>query len=216
MPVDHSKAAAAAPLDKDGLTREIQRQLKRAGCYGGAITGVWSPAVRQAMKAFTDRVNAALPVEQPDHILLALVQNHKQATCGAACPPGQSAGGDGRCLPNALLARAKKSNARAKEAPPTKVRGPGEADGPPTGPAAPPLRPARRRRGGCRWQVRRPPPPPEPHQDGKLAPEECAAPCSADRLAYAEARSRDRRRAARGPSGAPTGWPWWAVPLFSP
>ena len=210
VPVDHGKAAAGPPLDKDGLTREIQRQLKRAGCYGGAITGVWSPAVRQAMKAFTDRVNAALPVEQPDHILLALVQNHKQATCGAACPPGQAAGGDGRCLPNALLALAKKSNARAKEAPPTKVRGPGEADGPPTGPAAAPPPPT------GRMSLAGPPPATAPSNRTKTANSHRKNVRRHAPPTYAEARGRDRRRAARGPSGAPTGWPWWAVPLFSP
>ena len=35
------------------------------------------------MKAFTDRVNASLPVDKPDQILLALVQNHQ----GVACVP---------------------------------------------------------------------------------------------------------------------------------
>ena len=35
------------------------------------------------MKAFTTRVNATLPVDKPDHILLALVQGHQ----GVACAP---------------------------------------------------------------------------------------------------------------------------------
>jgi hypothetical protein len=212
VPVDHSKAADAVPMDKDGLTREIQRQLKRAGCYGGAISGVWSPAVRQAMKAFTDRVNAALPVEQPDQILLALVQNHKQATCGAACPSGQSAGGDGRCLPNALLARAKKSNVGAKDAPPTKVRGPGEAGDPTAGTAAAPPPPPTGPPTG-RMSLAGPPPVAAPPTYRKNVRRHAPA---ARPSPYAEARNRDRRRAARGPSGGATGWPWWAGPLFSP
>ena len=90
-----------------GLTREIQLQLKRVGCYQGEINGVWSPSVSRAMKAFTDHVNAALPVEQPDIILLALVQNHRdRAACGRGCPAGQGLVGDGRCLPNAHIASA--------------------------------------------------------------------------------------------------------------
>jgi len=57
--------------------------LKRAGCYDGEISGVWSPRTREAMKAFTTRVNATLPVDKPDQILLALVQGHQ----GVACAP---------------------------------------------------------------------------------------------------------------------------------
>src|SRR5262245_37399746 len=78
MPVDQAKPAGPPPLAGEGLARELQRHLKRAGCYGGAVTGVWSPPVRRAMKAFTDRANAALPVDQPDQVLLALVESNPQ------------------------------------------------------------------------------------------------------------------------------------------
>lgn len=93
------------PTDRAGITRELQRQLTRVGCYEGEISGTWTPGTRRAMQAFTDHVNAALPTSEPDQILLALVKGHPGAACGA-CPSGQSAGSDGRCLPNAILARA--------------------------------------------------------------------------------------------------------------
>jgi hypothetical protein len=55
-----------------------------------------------------------LPAEQPDNILLALVQSHPDLACGGTCPAGQGLSQDGsRCLPNAILAQA------AKRAPPT-------------------------------------------------------------------------------------------------
>jgi hypothetical protein len=57
------------------------------------------------MRAFLDRVNANLPVAEPDHILLALVEGEAKAVCGTACPRGQGATDAGRCLPNALLVR---------------------------------------------------------------------------------------------------------------
>src|SRR6185369_14014020 len=65
------------PSDRASLTRELQRGLKRVGCYDGEISGVWTPSTRTAMKGVTDHVNARLPIYQPDNILLALVQNQK-------------------------------------------------------------------------------------------------------------------------------------------
>lgn len=73
----------ALPQDPTALARQLQSELKRVGCYDGELSGVWTPRTRVAMKAFTDRVNATLPVDKPDHILLALVQGHQ----GIACAP---------------------------------------------------------------------------------------------------------------------------------
>src|SRR4029079_5537552 len=84
-PVGQSAAMRGPPLDRVALTRELQRQLQRVGCYGGSISGTWSPSTRRAMKEFTERVNAALPTDKPDAILLAMVQNHEEKTCGAGC-----------------------------------------------------------------------------------------------------------------------------------
>ncbi|HEY7083226.1 MAG TPA: putative peptidoglycan binding domain-containing protein, partial [Hyphomicrobiaceae bacterium] len=49
---------AAIPRDRDSLARELQKELRRVGCYEGELNGVWTPATRRAMKTFTDRVNA--------------------------------------------------------------------------------------------------------------------------------------------------------------
>ena len=95
-------------LDRAGLARELQRQLKRVGCYDGEINGVWTPGARKSMKVFTDRVNASLPVEQPDYILLAMVQGHQGLACSRTCPGGQDLAEDGRCLPKAVIAAASK------------------------------------------------------------------------------------------------------------
>jgi hypothetical protein len=101
--------------DRDSLARELQRELKRVGCYEGELNGAWTTSTRKAMKAFTDRVNATLPVDRPDYILLTLVQGHQDKACGRPCPNGQGLGQDGRCLPNALLLT------QAKKAAPTPV-----------------------------------------------------------------------------------------------
>jgi peptidoglycan hydrolase-like protein with peptidoglycan-binding domain len=90
------------------LARDLQRGLKRAGGYGGAITGVWSPSTKRAMSAFLERANATLPIEAPDFILLSLVQSHDEIVCSDACPSGQMMDRAGRCMPNAVVAQTDK------------------------------------------------------------------------------------------------------------
>jgi hypothetical protein len=69
------------------------------------------------MKAFIDRVNATLPVEQPDVILLAMLKNHQGGACGVPCPTGQSLASDGRCLATVIAWAAKKELATDSSAP---------------------------------------------------------------------------------------------------
>jgi hypothetical protein len=97
--------AVAVPNDRASLARALQRELQRVGCYDGEINGNWSTSTRMAMKAFTDRVNASLPTDAPDYILLSLVQRHEGKACGTGCPTGQLLSDDGRCVPSAVLAK---------------------------------------------------------------------------------------------------------------
>jgi hypothetical protein len=71
-----------APEDQAALARELQKELKRVGCYNGEISGVWTTSSRLAMKTFVERVNAALPIDKPDPVLLNLVQGHREPACG--------------------------------------------------------------------------------------------------------------------------------------
>ena len=71
-----SATGAGPPLDRTGLTRELQWQLQRVGCYEGAVSDMWTPSTQRAMKQFTDHANATLPTDEPDYILLAMVESH--------------------------------------------------------------------------------------------------------------------------------------------
>ena len=99
------------PRDRDGLARELQKELKRVGCYEGELNGAWTPTTKAAMKAFTDRINATLPVDEPDPILFTLVQGQQDKVCGKPCPAGQGVSHDGRCVPNAILVQAARKGA---------------------------------------------------------------------------------------------------------
>jgi Putative peptidoglycan binding domain len=81
----NANAAPARPDDdqaKQNLARDIQRELKRVGCYDGDLSGDWNTATRRAMKQFIEKVNAALPSDAPDHILRTMVQGHPGNACG--------------------------------------------------------------------------------------------------------------------------------------
>jgi hypothetical protein len=100
-------ARSDTPMPGDGslLVRALQRELRRVGCYDGALNESWTLATRTAMKAFTNRINASLPIDKPDQVLLALVQSYRERVCGVACPPGEDLAKDDRCLSHVVLAR---------------------------------------------------------------------------------------------------------------
>jgi hypothetical protein len=100
------QAIPPIPGDRNSRARELQRELRRVGCYSGEINGMWTPETRSAARSFLERMNAALPIDEPDHVLLTLVQRHQGKGCGT-CPVGQGVASNGRCLPNALLAQGK-------------------------------------------------------------------------------------------------------------
>jgi len=69
------------------IARNLQTELRRIGCYKGRIDGDWGPASRYAMATFTKAVNAVLPTDTPDMVLLALVRRHVGTTCGSKARP---------------------------------------------------------------------------------------------------------------------------------
>jgi hypothetical protein len=99
------------------LVVDLQRELKRAGCYGGTLSGSWNAMTKRAMSAFMERANATLPMEEPDYILLTLLKGHASATC-VTCPMGQKLS-DGRCVPNPIIAQ---NNPQKKPAKPQDSR----------------------------------------------------------------------------------------------
>ncbi|MGI9403370.1 MAG: hypothetical protein ACR2OF_02530 [Hyphomicrobium sp.] len=91
------------PTSRYKLVVEIQRKLKKRGCYWGRISGYWGAGTKYAMQAFIDRVNATLPIKQPDYVLLTLLQANSDKTCGP-CPAGQTATVGGSCMPQTTIA----------------------------------------------------------------------------------------------------------------
>jgi hypothetical protein len=87
------------------LVRELQKELRRVGCYDGEINGAWTQSTRRAMKSFTELLNASLPVDAPDAVLYAMLQGQREEVCGKPCPTGQAVSEAGRCVPSAIIAK---------------------------------------------------------------------------------------------------------------
>jgi hypothetical protein len=227
LPVGQTAATASPPLDRPALTREIQRHLKRIGCYQGDVSGVWSPSVRQAVKTVTDRVNASLPIDQPDPVLLAMVQSQEPGACAASCPKGQDRTADGRCLPAAIIAGAGKPRTPSAQA---QVKT-GRATRPPAATAAAPAAPAIAAEATA----------PSPALDGRmsLAGPNATSNAGANAALPRQGKTTPQRQRARVTPGSPKatayyrppsqqqrvrqrsaqrsgGTPFWAFPFFTP
>jgi hypothetical protein len=70
---------------KGKLVASIQTELMRVGCYTGATDGRWNDRTRSAMQAFNSSVRVNIDIENPDYILLTLVQGHNAKACAPAC-----------------------------------------------------------------------------------------------------------------------------------
>lgn len=108
--VDNVSLRHAAPKRDDDqaryeLIRNVQSELLRVGCYLGNVDGDWGPASKRAAGQFLRKVNASLPVEKPDYILLTLIQSHSHKTCGVECPSGRGLSSNGRCVPTMIVNR---------------------------------------------------------------------------------------------------------------
>ncbi|MEL7049584.1 MAG: hypothetical protein AAFO75_11605, partial [Pseudomonadota bacterium] len=92
-------ANPATSSERSRLIHNMQRELKRAGCYLGEIDGSWGPGSKRAIGRFMGRVNAALPSDEPDYIQLALLRSHPGEVCGvSSCSAGQTRSASGRCV----------------------------------------------------------------------------------------------------------------------
>jgi hypothetical protein len=110
IPDSSSSTSFSSPRPGDARARsalaaDLQRELRRVGCYKGEINGGWTSSTRAAMAIFLERVNASLPIDEPDYILLNLVEGQSVPTCGAPCPSGKALDASGACVPKAVLAQ---------------------------------------------------------------------------------------------------------------
>ncbi|HEX4893865.1 MAG TPA: peptidoglycan-binding domain-containing protein [Hyphomicrobiaceae bacterium] len=84
FPAAQQPVGVARANPEQELTRSIQHELKRVGCYAGSADGVWDDATRAAMLAFNDSVSVHVSVKGPERLLLTLLQGHDTRACTGA------------------------------------------------------------------------------------------------------------------------------------
>lgn len=72
------------PIVQRELTRDIQNELYRVGCYSVVATGRWDARTVKASAQFVANRNAVLPADRPDVILLSLLRSYQGGKCGQA------------------------------------------------------------------------------------------------------------------------------------
>lgn len=75
--------AAPRGISQARATRmSVQRQLRRVGCYSGAIDGVWGPRSRAAARAFNRRTTGAnISVTNPGRRAVTVVRSVRRRVC---------------------------------------------------------------------------------------------------------------------------------------
>ncbi len=114
QPLQAHGTATAVPLSplatpqrdrpRPELVRDIQRELKRVGCYPGDVDGEWGPGSRRAVQAFMERVNSTVPNDEPDLIQLTLVRGYSGVACAKPCPADRIVSSSGRCMEGPIMA----------------------------------------------------------------------------------------------------------------
>ncbi|KUO67233.1 MAG: hypothetical protein APF80_07110 [Alphaproteobacteria bacterium BRH_c36] len=99
-----SQTRPLSDADRWRLVRNIQSELRRAGCYWGKLDGSWGAGSKYGIQEFLLQVNASLPTTSPEPIMLTLLQSHPGTVCGKECEDGYTKSANGLCLPYAITA----------------------------------------------------------------------------------------------------------------
>jgi uncharacterized caspase-like protein len=70
------------------LALDIQKQLKRVGCYNSSVDGKWGDGSRAALEKFADATHRELNTEEPSEEALAALDESKPGVCTQAATSG--------------------------------------------------------------------------------------------------------------------------------
>jgi len=109
-------ATATNPIDPHELARSLQFELKRVGCYDGAVNGEFDDATRAAWHSFAKGILTKAPDEETPEAIKA-VRAVGTRVCPMVCPDGERAKGD-HCVTIAPSRKQPAKKERAEKASP--------------------------------------------------------------------------------------------------
>jgi hypothetical protein len=97
LEAERMKTAAIPQSDPREVTRSLQLELKRVGCFDGTINGEFGSSTRAALRNFAKLASVSLPENEPSLDALKAVRGVDKRICPLVCPTGERAEGD-RCI----------------------------------------------------------------------------------------------------------------------
>jgi hypothetical protein len=100
MPQGGSLSLSAAPSDTRDLTRTVQLELKRVGCFPGLVDGLWGDATKDALANFARLAKLDVATDAPSPLAVDALKSRNDRVCPLVCPAGQ-AEQNGSCVAKA-------------------------------------------------------------------------------------------------------------------
>jgi hypothetical protein len=94
---ESTRSAAGAPVDAKEVARSLQLELRRVGCFDGAINGEFGTPSRDALRNFARLAAVSLPDNELSGETLSVIRKFDKRICPLSCKPGERAE-DERCI----------------------------------------------------------------------------------------------------------------------
>jgi hypothetical protein len=94
---ERDKGNAPPPLDPKEVARYLQFELKRVGCFGGAVDGQFTDPTKAALRNFAKLASLNLSDKEPTLDALKAVRGMDKRICPLVCKSGERADGE-RCV----------------------------------------------------------------------------------------------------------------------
>lgn len=81
--------APSTPDPTPDLTRSLQAELKRVGCFEGAVDGVWDGRTKTALVDFGRRAKLEVATDAPTAAAVETLKSRRDRVCPLECGPGR-------------------------------------------------------------------------------------------------------------------------------
>ncbi|MDX2204237.1 MAG: peptidoglycan-binding domain-containing protein [Hyphomicrobiaceae bacterium] len=109
--------APTVPSDPQDVTKSLQAELKRVGCFAGAIDGVWGGTTKVALADFVRRSKLDVPTDIPTSAAVQTVKSQLNRICPLDCGAGRIER-NGTCVAKAAPTPARPQTAAEAKRPP--------------------------------------------------------------------------------------------------